>query len=42
MRRHSTAQQMAIRPRMVLIRYWLTPSDDPACDEKVRDICALY
>jgi len=25
-----------------LIRYWLTPSDDPAFDDKVRDLCTLY
>ncbi len=24
------------------MRYWLTPSDDAAFDDKVRDICALY
>jgi len=25
-----------------LIRYWLTPSDDPAFDDKVVNICTLY
>jgi len=24
------------------VRYWLTPSDDPAFDDKVRAICTLY
>lgn len=25
-----------------MIRYWLTPSTDPAFDDKVQDICTLY
>ncbi len=25
-----------------MIRYWLTPSDDPAFDDKVMNICTLY